>query len=226
MIWLTAAAVSAAAVIILSKILPEQRRCGCSRALMLSALFFYAAEIAYRISEGTFNIGTLPLHICSLSVCLMVLNEIFPCPFFEGALFFPCLPGAAAAVIFPDWTSYPPFSLFSSIGFLAHLTIVWYILFKLAIKEIRPRPGIAVYSVLFIALYSAVMIPFDLRSNVNYGFLLTPSPGSPLVFVSEVFGAGAGYYIGYALLALICLVLWYGAWIICGRITQKNTPLA
>ena len=140
-IWLAIGAGSYAAVIALSKRIPAGSRKLFARILVFAVLAFYTSEILYRLWEGRLNIGTLPLHICSMSVYLIILNELFPRSFFEGALFFPCLPGAAAAVIFPDWTGYAPFSLFSSIGFLAHLTIIWYILHKLAVRQIRPRPA-------------------------------------------------------------------------------------
>ena len=55
---------------------------------------------------------------------------------------------------------------------------------------------------LFCAVYAVVMIPFDRMTGMNYGFLLVPSPDSPLSGIAALAGNGAGYYIGYALLVL------------------------
>ena len=55
---------------------------------------------------------------------------------------------------------------------------------------------------LFCAVYALVMIPFDKMTGMNYGFLLFPSPDSPLSGIAALTGNGIGYYAGYALLAL------------------------
>ena len=125
-------------------------------------------------------------------------------------LFFPGLPGAFAAILFPNWTDAHPFSVLSLTGFLSHLAIGLYVLAAIRNGTLRPSLRHSYVPVLFLALYAAVMIPYDRHFLMNYGFLYGPSPGSPLVFIAEIFGYGAGYYIGYALLAALAMLLCYG----------------
>lgn len=220
-IWLIICAISAAASVSAAGRLPENRKKAFSHLLAFSVCLFHLAEILYRYSEGRLNIGTLPLHLCSVSVYLIIVFELKPNRFSEGALFFPGLPGAVCANLFPDWTSYPPFSLLSVIGFLSHLTIICHILYNIRTGRIVPRLRLLFFSVLFITLYSAVMIPFDNRFGVNYGFLLRPAPGSPLEIIDSIFSFRNGYIIGYAAVMLLSAAIWYGLWILCLKLKKS-----
>ena len=220
LIWLTVCAVSSAAAFYAAGRLSAKPRKTLSRILAVLVCMFHVAETVFRYLEGTLNIGTLPFHICSVTVYLIVLFELYPDSFAEGALFFPGLPGAVCAVIFPDWTSYPPFSPLSAIGFLSHISIVCYILYKIREGRIIPRFRLAGFSLLFFALYSAVMIPFDNHFGVNYGFLIRPAPGSPLEIIDRLFDFRNGYLIGYAAAMIICVFFWYGLSILVVKIKR------
>ena len=207
--------------------------CIVPRLAAAAALLLHLLQCADRMRTGTYGPDTLPLHICAISTYLVVLHSFLchghrafspssedeagtpaSCPKLSSAdvvgeiLFFPGLPGALAAILFPDWTYVSPLSVLSVTGFLAHLTIALYVFAAIRADLIRPsRPLIPI---LFLACYAAVMIPYDKHFAMNYGFLNVPSPGSPLVFIAKIFGSGAGYYLGYAILASLLLLLCYG----------------
>ena len=162
----------------------------------------------YEIRKGIYGPDSHPLHVCSMAGygCLLhfvlsrrarrsvqVLSEL---------LFYPGLPGALLALLFPGWGWCEPFSFLSICEFLGHGGIVLYVLLRLRDGGICPSLKRAWIPVLFCVLYACLMLPFDLASGMNYGFLLVPSPDSPLSGIAAFAGNGAGYYAGYALLVL------------------------
>ena len=184
-------------------------------AAVLAVTGSVTAGIHETASAG-FGPASLPLHVCSMAgygcflhflmteflrrngPVLRVLSEL---------LFFPGLPGAALALLFPGWTYMPAFSLYSSWEFLGHFGIVLYVL--LSIRSGTVTPSDRRIPVLFCALYAAVMIPFDMQTGMNYGFLLLPAPDSPLSVIAGLTGSGIGYYAGYALFVLLVMAVCY-----------------
>ena len=162
----------------------------------------------YEIRKGIYGPDSLPLHVCSMAGygCLVhfVLSHKAYRSFqvLSELLFFPGLPGALLALLFPGWGWCRPFSFLSICEFLGHGGIVLYVLLRLRDGGICPRLQRAWIPVLFCAVYALVMIPFDKMTGMNYGFLLFPSPDSPLSGIAALAGTGIGYYAGYALLVL------------------------
>ena len=162
----------------------------------------------YEIRKGIYGPDSLPLHVCSIAGygCLVhfVLSHKAYRSFqvLSELLFFPGLPGALLALLFPGWGWCRPFSFLSICEFLGHGGIVLYVLLRLRDGGICPRLQRAWVPVLFCAVYALVMIPFDKMTGMNYGFLLFPSPDSPLSGIAALTGNGIGYYAGYALLVL------------------------
>lgn len=162
--------------------------------------------------KGVYSKYTLPLHICSLASYAVFAHMLFAekSVILSELLFFPFLPGAMCALLFPDWTMYPPCSFFSSAGFLVHGAIAIYILLCLDERIIAPSVRRWPIPVAFLVLYAGIMLPFDRAFAVNYGFLNTVSPGSPLVWLANIFGAGIGYYVSYGGVVLGVMAVWYG----------------
>lgn len=180
-------------------------------AAAFAAMFLQVIQGVYRIALGVYDVGTLPLHICSIASYAVFVHCLLrkPPKWFSEILFFPLLPGALCAILFPDWTHYPEFSFMSCAGFLVHGAIVLYIVLRMADGTVQPSPKRAWAPALFLAVYTVCLIPFDRHFQVNYGFLLTPSPGSPLMFIADIFGTGAGYLFGFGLLVFAVMLLCY-----------------
>ena len=175
----------------------------------LSSFLWQIAQGFYRLFLRQYSVETLPLHICSLASYLVIVHYFFPKKWLGEILYFPMLFGPWFAILFPDWTTYPAWSFMSCAGFCVHASILLYIILQMETGAIRPSVHRLWAPLLFLTSYAAVLIPFDRRFRVNYGFLAIPSPGSPLVGIARVFGKGVGYYIGYALLVLLVMFCAY-----------------
>ena len=212
LLWLVILAAAGTAVYRAASIQNGQESTARRERLMLAAAVLpvlgRVLPALYEIRKGIYGPDSLPLHVCSMAGygCLLhfvlsrrarrsvqVLSEL---------LFYPGLPGALLALLFPGWGWCRPFSFLSICEFLGHGGIVLYVLLRLRDGGICPSLKRAWIPVLFCVLYACLMLPFDLASGMNYGFLLVPSPDSPLSGIAAVAGNGAGYYAGYALLVL------------------------
>ena len=212
LLWLVILAAAGTAVYRAASIQNGQESTARRERLLLAAAVLpvlgRVLPALYEIRKGIYGPDSLPLHVCSMAGygCLLhfvlsrrarrsvqVLSEL---------LFYPGLPGALLALLFPGWGWCRPFSFLSICEFLGHGGIVLYVLLRLRDGGICPSLKRAWIPVLFCVLYACLMLPFDLASGMNYGFLLVPSPDSPLSGIAAVAGNGAGYYAGYALLVL------------------------
>ena len=130
-----------------------------------------------------------------------------------------CMPGALAALLFPDWRVYPLVSFLTFAGFAGHFLIVTYVVMQVLAGDIAPdirRAGACL--LLMLALAVPVFI-FDRLTATNYMFLNYPSPGSPLEWFS--FLGRPGYILGYfPLIAAVWAVI-YAPFV---TVPRKNRP--
>ena len=164
--------------------------------------------------RGVYGLYDLPLHLCALTVYLILLHTFLgKRPELYAAmgeiLFFPCLPGLVSALIFPGWNEFPAFSFYSCSSFLSHGAMALYILLCLMDGSIRPSARRSWIPVLFLGAYTGLVLPFDLAFGPNFGFLKEPVPGTPLQLIADYLGRGEGYRAGFALLVLVLEVLSY-----------------
>lgn len=187
----------------------QKMRKGVLLFAALSSFFWQVAQGLYRIVLGYYGIGTLPLHICCLASYLVILHYFYHPAALSEILYFPMLFGPWFAIFFPDWTAYPAWSFMSCASFCVHASILLYIILQMENGIICPSLRRIYAPAIFLAVYAAVMIPFDHHFEVNYGFLNVPSPGSPLITIAQIFGYGIGYYAGYAILVSAVMLAAY-----------------
>ncbi len=185
---------------------PSASRRPLPREILLGMFIILAGLTEYGLSAcfGFFSVYTLPLHLCSLSYGLCLLHALTRWNWLGEILYFPCLPGAALALLFPDWTAYPLWNYMSIAAFAGHGLVIIYIISELASRRIRPSRRRCLIPVLFIAAGAVSMFFFDRHFGVNYWFMAVPSPNSPLAELGH-----AGYYLCYAALAAIFYAAFY-----------------
>ena len=158
--------------------------------------------------QGSLNLYYLPLHLCSLAVFFTFFHSLRPGPLLGNFLYSTCMPGALCALLFPDWTVYPAFSYHSAVAFLAHGLLTAYPLMLLSGSDLRPELRRLPGCLCLLLSLSGLVYLFDRRFNVNYMFLLWPSPGSPLEFFDRLWG-NPGYQLGFLPLILGIWTLLY-----------------
>jgi len=158
--------------------------------------------------QGSINRWYLPLHLCGLAVFFTFFHSRRPGKTVGNFLYACCAPGAAFALLTPDWTAFPPLSYHSIVGFLVHALLIAYPLTQVVGGEECPE---AKYLPRCFAILVALAVPiyaFNRIFGTNYMFLIWPSPGSPLEWFASRLG-NPGYLLGYLpMLAAVWLALY------------------
>lgn len=156
---------------------------------------------------GTFSLGYLPLHLCSISMLLCLYVAFHPQSKTAGQILFSvALPGALSALLFPDWIRLPLLHFQSVHSFLYHTLLVTFSLSPTVLGRCRPGITGVIPSMVFLI---GTAIPVGILNRLlhtNYMFLRGPSPGSPLEFLAGIPGAYS-YWVAYFLLVLMVVLL-------------------
>lgn len=206
-LYLAAAALSALLLCLFYRHLDGERRRRLRLALASSALALQLLRAVLLIISGNYTIGRLPLHLCAMAVYISFFHALRGGRLLGQFLYAFCMPGAAAALLFPDWSYYPALHFMTVSSFVLHILVFCYVLMQVSGGDIRPE-GKNLPQCLGVML--AIAIPvyvFDVLTNTNYLFLNWPSPGSPLELFA--FLGRPGYILGYIpLIAGVWLVLY------------------
>lgn len=222
MIWLLIITV----VIIAGSII-YKRKALLSRKRILHAFAFLMTgmEICkYSIMVITGNMGVqyLPLQLCGMAVIIEIVYVFFPSTFLGEVICTACLPGAAAALIFPDWSRYPVFNYMSMHGFIMHGLLILFPCMLMAARDFVPR----LKNVYMVILFFVVAVPLLKIVNhyldTNFMFLERPSRGSPFQPVYNNHGY-TGYMVVYGIVVLVIILAMYGiAYFLAGKYRKQT----
>jgi len=177
------------------------------------------------LSQGHFNAGYLPLHLCSLGVFLFLLIAISRTAKWKGVFgeiaVTLILPGSIAALLFPDWAHlYPVWSFMNLYGFLWHGLLVLYPVLCLMQRLVCPGIRHIHYDAVFLLLVVPPVYLFDKAFHCNYMFVNWPPAGTPLEWIASI--TGPQYYLaGYAVFAAIVILIIY-LLILAGQMFKKT----
>ncbi len=159
-------------------------------------------------AAGRYGLGTLPLHLCVMAAYLCALHALRGGRLTGQFMYAFCMPGAAAALIFPDWAYYPAWHFMTLCSFLLHVLIVAYVLMQVlggdVVPELRRVPAcLGIMLLIAVPVYA-----FDRLSGTNYMFLSYPAPGSPLEWFA--FLGSPWHIMGYLpMLAAVWTVMYF-----------------
>lgn len=148
------------------------------------------------LAQGALSVDLLPLHLCGLAVFFCLYHCLRPGRIVGNFLYSTCAPGAALALLFPDWTAFPAFSYASIVAFTVHTLIAVYPLMQVLGGDLRPEPRLLGRCALLLLALAVPVGFFNLLCDTNYMFLCQPAPGSPLEWFAAWLGK-PGYLLGY-----------------------------
>ncbi len=164
----------------------------------------------FLIFMGAFTFEDVPLHLCSIGIVLCFIHAFKPTQLLDDALFMLVIPGAVAALLFPDWNTPIHFNYFYIHSWVIHGLMVAYVSVLLTSGELIPNRKNLLYIFGGLGLFAIPIYAINKLWNTNFLFINTPSPGSPLVFLESIFG-NPGYIFG--LLALVLMVWTIMYWV-------------
>lgn len=145
--------------------------------------------------SGYYTLGRLPLHLCGMAVYIGFYHALRGGRLTGQFLYAFCMPGAAAALLFPDWSYYPALHFMTVCSFALHMLLVCYTLMQAVGGDIRPETKCLPQC---LGMMLGIAIPvyvFDVLTDTNYLFLNWPSAGSPLELFA--FLGRPAYLLGY-----------------------------
>ncbi len=172
------------------------------------------------VAVGSPLIQYLPLHLCGLAMFFFFAAAWQPTPFVYELLYSLTLPGAIAALLFPNWTECPPMHFMCWHSFSFHTYLVLFVCLLLSTGQLRPNWKLLPRCFVFLIVLSIPIYFFNKLTDTNYMFLNVPSEGSPLVPLANLLG-NPGYIAGTAALLILVWMIIYLPWTLI-RIKNKT----
>lgn len=175
---------------------------------------------------GHMEVQYLPLQLCNLAVIIEIVYAFVPCTFLGELMCTACLPGAAAALIFPDWTRYPVINFMSLHGFIMHGLLVLIPCMLMVARDFVPK----LKHIYMVALFFVVTLPIikviNYYFDTNFMFLERPSRGSPFQAVYHSHGY-VSYMVVYGMVVFAIILLMYGvSYLMTGKYHNLGTDIS
>lgn len=182
---------------------------GRDRFCKIIALLLIADELWKDIPNivmGTFEMGYLPFHLCSINLFLIAWHAWRPNQVISAFLYTVCIPGALAALLFPTWTKLPATNFMLIHSFSVHILLLLYPVVLTAGGDIRPRLRMVPKCLALLAALAGVALVLNLLWDTNFMFLMSVSKGNPLYFFQQAWG---NHLLGFPVLITAIIIVMY-----------------
>ena len=173
------------------------------------------------ICTDSFSVGYLPLHLCSINMFLCMANAIKPGVIKQELLYAICMPGAAIALLFPNWVDMPIINFFSIHSFTIHVMLFILPIILLVNKEIKPSIKNLPKAILCVLAICPPMYLFNRYFGTNFMFLNRPGMGNPLVWFEKFLG-NPGYLLGMPIIAAALWFVLYLPFAVTNKVNSKK----
>lgn len=180
-------------------------RHGVAAAIVANEIF----KTAMLILGGNWEPEYLPLHLCSVNVFLVAYHAWRPGKLLDNFLYAVCIPGAAAALLFPSWNSLPPINFMYLHSFTIHILLMAYPIMLTAGGDIRPDHRYIPRVLALLGTLAAVALAANLIFDTNFMFLMKATKSSPLYFFQKQFGS---HLVGFAVILPAVFGVMYAPW--------------
>lgn len=209
--WLLAGFLVCIAACIFFRKLPATRQ---KTVLKVLGIYIFLQEMAKNvvlILLGDFGWGYLPFHLCGINILLITFDTIKQTKIVRSFLYYFAIPGAALALLFPNWTEMPVWNFFHIHSFTIHWLLVLYPLLLVTTGQIATDLKAALKGVGLLIALAIPVYGLNLMWDTNFMFLMHPDSGNPLELFEQLLGSHLwGFPI---LLPIVVLVMYLPAFI-------------
>lgn len=174
-------------------------------------LVLLISQDAIMSQAGVFGAQWWPLHSCNICEYVGLIYALRPNRFMGEVLFTLGIFGALCALLFPNWSYCPPFTWPVVCGFTEHSLIIAFMVMQLAAGDFKPRLRDVWQPAVLLGIYAPIAYVFNKQNDTNYLFINTPSPGSPLVGLEDMFGS-PGYVFAMAAVLFAVFLGMHALW--------------
>lgn len=205
-IWLLAGLILCiAACIFYGKLSTEKRK----RVLTVLGAYIFLQEMVKNlvlILLGEFSWGYLPFHLCGINILLIAFDTIKQTKIVRSFLYYFAIPGAALALIFPNWTKMPVWNFFHLHSFTIHILLILYPLLLITTNQVSTDLKSALKGVLLLVAMAIPMYGLNMLWGTNFMFLMKPDSGNPLEMFEKLLGS---HLWGFPILLPIVILVMY-----------------
>ena len=199
---------------------------GSKRKIMRTALgvYIFLQEMAKNlvlICLGEFSWGHLPFHLCGINILLIFFDILKPTKVVRSFLYYFAIPGAALALLFPNWTDMPVWNFFHIHSFTIHILLVLYPMLLITTGQVSTDLKAALRGTALLVAMAVPVYGLNLLWDTNFMFLMRPDSGNPLEMFEKLLGSHLwGFPI---LLPVVILVMYLPARILTKRKTASKS---
>lgn len=204
--------------ILYKKLNPDKQK----KMLRILGIYIFCQEMLKNVvvaAVGEFEVGYLPLHLCGINILLIAFDIIKPTATVRSFLYYFCIPGAALALLFPNWTETPFFNFFHWHSFLIHISLVMYPVLLVSAGQIKLNLKAALKSLALLIILAIPIYFLNILWETNFMFLREPDSGNPLELFQKLLG---NHLWGFPILLPIVLGVMQLPVIIINKIKKKK----
>jgi len=205
-LWLLAGLLFCIAACIFYHKLSENKR-----KIMRTVLgaYIFLQEIAKNlvlIFLSEFGWGNLPFHLCGINILMISFDIIKPTKVVRSFLYYFAIPGAALALLFPNWTEMPVLNFFHIHSFTIHILLVLYPLLLVTTNQVSTDLKSALRGTALLVAMAIPVYGLNLLWDTNFMFLMKPDSGNPLEMFENLLGS---HLWGFPILLPVLILVMY-----------------
>lgn len=155
---------------------------------------------------GEFSWGYLPFHLCGINILLIAFDIIKQTKVVRSFLYYFAIPGAALALLFPNWTEMPVWNFFHIHSFTIHILLVLYPLLLVTTNQVSTDLKSALRGTLLLVAMAIPVCFLNLLWDTNFMFLMHPDSGNPLEMFEKLLGS---HLWGFPILLPVVILVMY-----------------
>ncbi len=155
---------------------------------------------------GEFSWGYLPFHLCGINILLIAFDTVKQTKTVRSFLYYFAIPGAALALLFPNWTKMPVWNFFHIHSFTIHILLVLYPLLLVTTNQAATDLKSAFRGVALLVAMAIPVYGLNLLWGTNFMFLMKPDSGNPLELFEKLLGS---HLWGFPILLPVVILVMY-----------------
>lgn len=155
---------------------------------------------------GEFSWGHLPFHLCGINILLIAFDVIKETKVVRSFLYYFAIPGAALALLFPNWTDMPVWNFFHIHSFTIHILLVLYPLLLVTTDQVSTDLASALRGTALLVAMAIPVYGLNLLWGTNFMFLMKPDSGNPLEMFEKLLDS---HLWGFPILLPVVLLVMY-----------------
>lgn len=205
-LWLLAGLLLWVSACIVHKRLDEGKRKIMLTVLGVCIFLLEVVKDLVLILTGQFSWEHLPFHLCGINILLIAFDVLRPTKIVRSFLYYFAIPGAALALLFPNWTAVPFLNFFHMHSFSIHILLVLYPLLLVTTGQMATDIRSAGKGALLLIGMAIPVYFLNLLLDTNFMFLMEPDSGNPLEFFQTLLGS---HLWGFPILLPVVMLVMY-----------------